>query len=98
MVQISKFKWIEFEWDESNISELDRHSIAASQAEECFYNEHEVFKNKKKPGRRYLTYKLNGKTDSGRKLLLIFFVKEKIRVQSSLGAVALIRIITGWEV
>ena len=98
MVQISKFRWIEFEWDENNIAELDRHSIAASQAEECFYNEHEVFRNKKKSGRRYQTYKLYGKTDSGKKLLLIFFVKEKTTVRSSAGVVAKVRVITGWEV
>ena len=98
MVQISKFRWIEFEWDEYNISELDRHSVVPGEAEEGFYNEHEVFRNKKKPGRRYLTYKLNGKTDSGKKLLLIFFVKEKTKVRSEFSTGALVRIITGWEV
>ncbi len=98
MVQISKFRWIEFEWDENNIAELDRHSIAPNEAEECFYNKHEVFRNKKKPGRRYMTYKLNGKADSGRSLLLIFFVKEKSKVRSPQGSVAQVRVITGWEV
>jgi len=98
MVQISKFRWIEFEWDEHNISELDKHSIAPNEAEECFYNEHAVFRNKKKSGRKYQTYKLVGKTDSGKQLLLIFFVKEKTKARSSLGSVALIRVITGWEV
>lgn len=98
MVQVSKFKWLEFEWDEHNTTELRRHSIEPSEAEECFYNEHEVFRNKKKPGRRYETYKLIGETASGKKLLLIFFVREKSRVRSSQGAVALIRVITGWEV
>ena len=98
MVQISKFRWIEFEWDEYNITELQGHSIAPNEAEECFYNKHEVFRNKKKHGRRYMTYKLNGKTDSGRQLLLIFFVKEKSKVRSSQGSVAQVRVITGWEV
>ena len=98
MVQISKFRWIEFEWDEYNVTELQGHSIAPNEVEACFYNEHEIFRNKKKPGRKYQTFKLVGKTDSGRKLLLIFFVKEKTKVRSSLGSVALVRIITGWEV
>lgn len=98
MVQVSKFKWLEFEWDEHNTIELLQHSIEPSEAEECFYNKHEVFRNKKKPGRKYETYKLIGKTNSGKKLLLIFLVKEKSRVQSSQGAVALVRVITGWEV
>ena len=64
MVQISKFRWIEFEWDEHNLDELQGHSITPNEAEECFYNEHEVFRNKKKPERRYPTYKLIGKTNS----------------------------------
>lgn len=98
MVQISKFRWIEFEWDEYNIEELQWHSIAPNEAEECFYNKHEVFRNKKKLGRKYMTYKLNGKTDSGRQLLLIFFVKEKSKVRLSQGSVAQVRVITGWEV
>jgi len=98
MVQVSKFKWLEFEWDEYNVTEIQGHSIEPNEAEACFYNAHEVFRNKKKPGRRYQPHKLVGKTDSGRKLLLIFFVKEKTKVRSSLGSVALVRIITGWEV
>ncbi|OGP04501.1 MAG: hypothetical protein A2Z91_00860 [Deltaproteobacteria bacterium GWA2_38_16] len=98
MVQVSKFKWLEFEWDEHNTEELQRHSVFPTETEECFYNEHEVFRNKRKPKRKYETYKLIGKTNAGKKLLLIFFVKEKSTVRSSQGAVALIRVITGWEV
>ena len=98
MVQISKFRWIEFEWDEHNISELDKHSIVPNEAEECFYNKHQVWVNKKKSGRKYRTYKLEGRTDVGKSLLLIFFVKEKSTVRSSQGLVAQVRVITGWEV
>jgi uncharacterized DUF497 family protein len=98
MVQPSKFKRLEFEWDEHNMGELARHDVVYTEAEQCFYNEHRVFRNKKKFGRNYDTFKLEGMTDAGKALLLIFFVKEKTRVRSSFGATALIRVITGWGI
>lgn len=52
MVQPSKFKWLEFEWDEHNLSELDGHGLRFWEAEECFYRPHRVFRNKRKMGRR----------------------------------------------
>lgn len=97
MVQPSKFKWLDFEWDENNLSELAGHSIEFWEAEECFYNSHRVYRNKRKPGRDYDTFKLEGKTDSGRSLLLIFFVKEKTSVRAQFGSTALVRVITGWD-
>ena len=98
MVQLSKFKWLEFEWDEHNIEELAYHGIRPWEAEECFYNAHDVYRNKKKLRREYRSYKLIGRSDSGRTLLLILFVKEKTKVRSQFGVTALLRIITGWEV
>ena len=72
MVQPSKFKHIEFDWNEYNLIEIARHSIEFFEAEECFYNFHRVYKNKKKHGRDYETFKLIGQSDSGRSLLIIF--------------------------
>lgn len=97
MVQPAKFRSLEFEWDEYNLEEIARHHIAPWEAEECFFNRHRVFRNKKKHGRRYETFKLEGRTDAGRGLLIIFFVKEKATVRSTRGSTALIRVITGWE-
>ena len=98
MVQLAKFRSIEFEWDEHNLGEIAGHGIGPDEAEQCFFNSHRVYRNKKKTGRRYKTFKLEGKSDPGRQLLLIFFVKEKTAVRSAAGPRALIRIITGWEI
>ena len=91
MVQPSKFKIIEFEWDEHNLNEVFQHSVLPDEAEACFFNTHRPYRNKKKLGRTYETFKLEGRTDAGRKLLVIFFVKEKAH------GTALIRVITAWE-
>ena|SRR5579883_1577940 len=98
MVQPSKFKHLEFEWNENNLEELAGHAVAFWEAEECFYNPHRTYRNKRKAGRTYETFKLEGVTDAGRSLLLIFFVKEKTTVRSSGGSTALIRVITGWDI
>ena len=98
MVQPAKFRSIEFEWDEHNLDEIARHQVGYEEAEECFFNRHQVFRNKKTAGRRYDTFKLSGRTDAGRSLLVIFFVKEKTTVRSLGGPCALIRVITAWEV
>ena len=97
MVQPSKFKWLDFDWDEHNLGELAAHGIEFWEAEECFYNPHRVFRNKRKPRRNYETFKLEGVTDAGWSLLLIFFIREKTIVREKFGATALIRVITGWD-
>ena len=97
MVQPSKFRWLDFEWDGGNLGELAGHGVKFWETEECFFNNHRTFRNKKKLGRAYETFKLEGITNSGRKLLLIFFIKEKTTIRRREGSTALIRIITGWE-
>ena len=98
MVQPAKFRTIEFEWDEYNLEEIAAHQVGYEEAEQCLFNRHQVYRNKKKAGRRYETFKLEGRTDAGRSLLVIFFVKGKTPVRSPGGACALIRVITAWEV
>ena len=97
MVQPSKFKWLEFEWDEHNLEELAAHRLQFWEAEECFYNAHRVFKNKRKAKRSYETFKLLGKSEGGRPILLIFYVKGKRSIGIKGATTALIRVITGWE-
>lgn len=97
MVQPSKFRHLDFEWDENNVDELMAHGIGSWEAEECFYNQHRTYRNKRKTGRDYETFKLEGSTDAGRDLLLIFFVKRKTTVRSMHGSTAFIRVITGWD-
>jgi len=47
-VDLSKFEAIEFEWDERNLTEIDGHDISDWECEECFFNAHEVYRNKRK--------------------------------------------------
>ncbi len=98
MVHPSKYNEIEFEWDHGNIMEIGKHHVFTYEAEECFFNRHQVFRNKSKPGRDYETYKLIGISDGGKKLLLIFYLKEKVKDNESGKTTALIRVITGWRI
>jgi uncharacterized DUF497 family protein len=73
-------RWLpEFEWDEANEQKLlDRHGVAAAEAEECFGN----------PNNRRRVENVSlmlGKTDAGRMLLLVYEVKHRsiVRVFSA---------------
>ena len=93
-MDLSKFEAIEFEWDGANLTEIEGHEINDWECEECFFNSHEVYRNKRKQ-RRYPTYRLVGRTDAGRRLSVIFFVKE--RRQMNMGrTAAVVRVITAW--
>jgi uncharacterized DUF497 family protein len=81
--------WYKFEWDSENkkngnVQHLRDHGIEPQEAEECFFHDY-VFASDE---RRFDdVYVLEGKTDRGRKLLLVF--------QDKGNRVA--RIFTGWE-
>lgn len=74
-----------FIWDEHNEEHLARHKIQSWEAEEVFFNKYIVTPNKKKHGHR--RYMIEGKTNAGRKLRIIF---EDFGLQTA-------RIITGWD-
>lgn len=78
-------RWYFFIWDESNENHLLRHSIRASEAEEVFFNRYIITPNKKKHGPK--RYRIDGITNRGRKLRLIF---------EDIGD-SMARIITGWD-
>lgn len=61
------------------------HEISSDEAEEVFFNRYIISPNKKKHGPK--KYKIDGKTNNGRKLRLIF---------EDLGQ-NVARIITGWD-
>ena len=65
------------------------------EAEECFYLPHRAFRNKRKTGRTFMTFKLEGHSEAGRPILLIFYVKTKKSPGGAAGKTALIRVITG---
>ena len=95
-MDLSKFAAIEFEWDGGNLDEIEWHQVNDWECEECFFNDHEVYRNKRQ-GRRYSTYRLLGRTDGGRKLTVIFYVRERYRTGAG-QATALVRVITAWPV
>jgi len=65
---------------------LAQHGITPREAEEVFFNDYYVVPNKKKHGPK--KYRIDGKTNGGRSLRLIFedFGKQ------------IARVITGWDI
>ena len=85
-----KPRWDRFEWDDQdkkngNVQHLRDHDIEPDEAEECFFHDF-IFA---RDTRRFAdVYVLDGKTDQGRKLRLVFQDKRN----------GLARVFTGWEV
>lgn len=78
-------RWYFFVWDDYNEEHLWTHGIYPTEAEEVFFNPYIITPNKKKHGPK--RYRIDGRTDAGRKLRLIF---------EDLGeSVALV--VTGWD-
>jgi len=78
-------RWFFFVWDENNDEHLSRHGIRDFEAEEVFFNPYVITPNKKIHGPK--KYRIDGCTNAGRRLRLIF---------EDLGANTA-RIITGWD-
>ncbi len=78
-------RWYFFVWDEDNEEHLARHYIRETEAEEVFFNRYVITPNKKKHGPK--RYRIDGRTNQGRKLRIIF---------EDLGS-SVARVITGWE-
>lgn len=77
--------WFHFVWDEQNEHHLSLHRITPDEAEEVFFNKYVIVPNKKKHGPK--RYMIDGRTDSGRQLRVIF---EDLGKHEA-------RIITGWD-
>jgi uncharacterized DUF497 family protein len=73
----------DFEYDFEN-DKLAEHRITFNEAAECFFSDFQVRRNKKYRDR----YQLIGKTEGGRRLKIIFQLKNK----------DVVRIITGWQI
>lgn len=78
-------RWFFFVWDENNENHLSQHRIRPWEAEELFFNPYIITPNKKQHGPK--RYKIDGRSNSGRKLRIIF---------EDLGSNTA-RIITGWD-
>ena len=82
-------RWDRFEWDEENkkngnVQHLRDHGIEPDEAEECFFHDFIFALDERRFDDVYL---LDGNTDRGRRLRLVFQDKGNGRV----------RVITGWE-
>ena len=83
MVNWQHFAPSNFEYDFKQ-DKLAAHGLTFKDAVECFFSEYEVRRNK-----RYIDrYQLIGRNIGGRKLKIIFQLKEKKNI----------RIITGWPI
>ena len=84
-----RYGWSKFEWDDEgkkngNVQHLRDHGIEPHEAEECFFHEYSFCLE----GRRFTdVYVLDGITDRGRRLRLVFQDKGN----------SLARVFTGWE-
>ncbi len=78
-------RWCFFVWDENNEEHLMLHRISPEEAEEVFFNRYVISPNKKKHGAH--RYRIDGRTNQGRRLRLIF--------EDFDASIA--RIITGWD-
>ena len=81
--------WDRFEWDDENkkngnVQHLRQHGIQPEEAEECFFHNYDYCKDERHFDDVYI---LDGRTDRGRRLRLIFQDKGD----------RLARIFTGWE-
>lgn len=85
MSGLQKKRWYFFNWDSDNIDHLERHKISPEQAQEVFTNPYLITPNKKLHGPK--RYRIDGITNSGRYLRLIFIDLGKHHA----------RIITGWD-
>lgn len=79
-------RWYFFVWDEHNEHHLGEHGVGSWESEEVFFNAYVITPNKKKHGPR--RFRIDGKTNAGRRLRLIF---------EDLGSNTA-RIITGWDI
>jgi uncharacterized DUF497 family protein len=86
---MSNPSWNSFEWDDDNkkngnVQHLRDHGIEADEAEQCFSHEFMFAVDERRFDDVYV---LDGKTDRGRRLRLIFQDKGR----------GFARVITGWE-
>jgi uncharacterized DUF497 family protein len=85
MTGLTGKRWYFFIWDNANEEHLAMHYIFYWEAEEVFFNTYVITPNTKKHGPK--RYRIDGKTNAGRKVRLIF---------EDLGS-NVARIFTGWD-
>jgi uncharacterized DUF497 family protein len=86
---VPKYGWDKFEWDDENkkngnVQHLRDHGIEPEEAEECFFHDYTLCRDERRFDDVYI---LDGQTDRGRRLRLVFQDKGH----------GLARVFTGWE-
>lgn len=84
-----RYDWNQFEWDDENrkngnVQHLRDHGIEPEEAEECFFHDYHFCRDERRFDDVYI---LDGNTNRGRRLRLVF--------QDKGGGLA--RIFTGWD-
>jgi uncharacterized DUF497 family protein len=86
---MAEYGWHRFEWDDENkksgnVQHLRDHKIEPEEAEECFFHDYELARDDRRFDDVYI---IDGRTDRGRRLRLVFQDKGN----------RLARVFTGWE-
>jgi len=86
---VAEFRWHTFEWDDENkkngnVQHLRDHDIEPDEAEECFFHDYALGRDDRRFDDVYI---IDGRTDRGRKLRLVFHDKGN----------SVARVFTGWE-
>jgi uncharacterized DUF497 family protein len=86
---MAAFGWDHFEWDDENkkngnVQHLRDHGIEPEEAEECFFYDYALARDDSRFDDVYI---IDGRTDRGRRLRLVFQDKRD----------GLARVFTGWE-
>jgi uncharacterized DUF497 family protein len=86
---VAESRWHTFEWDaenkkNGNVQHLRDHDIEPEEAEECFFHDYALTRDDRRFDDVYI---IDGRTDRGRRLRLVF--------QDKGNSVA--RVFTGWE-
>ncbi|HEY6231242.1 MAG TPA: hypothetical protein VIW64_08255 [Pyrinomonadaceae bacterium] len=86
---MTKPRWDQFEWDSENkkngnVQHLRDHGVEPHEAEECFFHDYCFARDERRFDDVYV---LDGRTDRGRELRVVFQDKGN----------GLIRVFTGWE-
>jgi uncharacterized DUF497 family protein len=78
-------EWDGFDWDEGNLlKNWEKHRVSASECEQVFFNRPLVAGEDEAHSEKERRYYALGATDSGRRLFLVFAIREKkIRVISA---------------
>ena len=86
---MAEYGWHKFEWDDENkkngnVQHLRDHDIEPHEAEECFFHDYELARDDRRFNDVYI---IDGRTDRGKKIRLVFQDK----------GYGVARVFTGWE-